>query len=92
LQNDFNCDHCKWGRHCDDTNPAPIEQWEIKNIMFSNVCLKPMVTDGSMFMISLYKHYQNRILPFAGGILDQPNIYVQCMNIIESLMKNEKKG
>lgn len=51
--------------------------------MVSNICLKPMVTEGSKFMLRLYRHYQNNILPFGGGILDQPNIYVQAMELID---------
>jgi len=35
-------------------------------------------------LLRLYKHYKNNILPFAGGILDQPNVFQEAMEIIEN--------
>ena len=37
-------------------------------------------------MISLYAHYQNNLLPYEGGILDQPNYFVEAMRIIKGAL------
>lgn len=80
----FDCRHCLYGRHCDDSNPAPYPKWAIEGVIESRTCLLPMITPFSWFMVELYGHYQNRLLPFAGGILEQPNIYLEAMKILES--------
>ena len=43
-----------------------------------------MVTKTSWNMLSLHNHYRRRILPFAGGLMDQPNYYRESMEIIDS--------
>lgn len=43
-----------------------------------------MITDFSTQMIGLYWHYKNGLLPVAGGILDQPDIYLNAMRVIDS--------
>lgn len=79
----FDCQHCIWGRHCDDSNPAPFEKWAIPGVIESRTCLLPMVTPFSDLMMSLYSHYQHRLLPLTGGILEQPNIYMQAMQVLD---------
>lgn len=49
----------------------------------SNTCLLPMITDRSHTYIRLYRHYKNGLLPLAGGVLEQPNTYLQAMEIID---------
>ncbi len=80
----FNCEFCTWGRHCDKSNPASFNQWVIPNIIDTNICLKPMVTSKSLGFLKMYTHYKNRLLPYSGGILDQPYSYIRAMEIIES--------
>jgi len=46
-----------------------------------------MVTAQSVSFIDLFLHYRNNILPFAGGILDQPNGYMQAMQTIDTYIK-----
>lgn len=48
----------------------------------SNVCFLPMITERSRFFLRLYSHYKNKHLVNAGGILDQPNIYLEAMELI----------
>lgn len=45
-----------------------------------------MVTAKSNMLLRLYRHYQNQLLPFAGGILEQPAQYMQAMELIESAL------
>lgn len=78
----FQCDTCSWGRHCDDANPAPIAKWAIGGVIESRTCLLPMITPASRFLVRLYRHYKERILPFAGGLLDQPHLYAEAMEIL----------
>lgn len=81
----FNCQNCRFQRHCDDSNPAPYPVFVIPEIgLASRTCLLPMVTDEARAMLDLYRHYKNGYLPRAGGILDQPAVYMESMALIDS--------
>ena len=41
-----------------------------------------MITPASRLMLRLYGHYKARLLPHAGGLLDQPNHYIEAMEIL----------
>lgn len=86
LQNrkDFDCSTCKWGRHCDSSNPAPFNKWVIPDVIESDICLLPMITERSLFLIRLHKHYRNRLLFDGQGLMRQPNAYLQAMEILDS--------
>jgi len=80
----FNCQHCGFNRHCDDSNPAPFPMFAIREIgLESRTCLLPMVTGFSRQMLRLYGHYKHHLLPYAGGLYDQPNLYIEAMDVIE---------
>jgi hypothetical protein len=92
IQNrkDFDCDKCIWGRHCDESNPAPFNQWKIPGnrnaaVIESNVCLLPMVTNRALFFIRLHKHYRNGVLFSGSGFMDQPNLYLEMMEILDGI-------
>jgi len=41
----------------------------------------------------LYRHYKNNVLPYAGGILDQPQVYAEAMEVLaarESVLRAEE--
>lgn len=57
----------------------------------SRTCLLPMVEDGSRQLLSLFQHYKNGLLPFAGGILDQPAAFGEAMNLIESKIEKANR-
>ncbi len=80
---DFDCNNCTWGRHCDHSNPAPFNQWMIENVTESNICLKPIVSSKSLSFLRYYQHYKNGVLPYSGGLFDQPYGFVKAMAIIE---------
>lgn len=44
-----------------------------------------MVGEWSKAMLRLHNHYCHQLLPFAGGLLDQPNPYLQAMETIDAL-------
>jgi hypothetical protein len=41
-----------------------------------------MLDERTTYLIQLYKHYQQGILPGAGGLLDQPNVFKEAMDVI----------
>lgn len=55
-----------------------------------NTCPKPTITAGSRAMLGLFSMYENRVLPFAGGILNQPQIYMTAMEVIVAARDEEK--
>lgn len=80
----FNCRHCKFHRHCDDANPAPFPMFAVPEIgLESRTCLLPMITGESNEYMRLYSHYKNHLLPFGGGLYDQPAVYREAMEIID---------
>jgi len=51
-------------------------------VIESRTCFLPMITPASQFLLKLYRHYKNGVLPHAGGLLDQPHYYAEAMEII----------
>lgn len=87
----FNCQNCRFHRHCDDSNPAPFPMWVIPEIgLESRTCLLPQVTEEARDMLHLYRHYKNGYLPRAGGILDQPAVFMESMALIDAVVSREK--
>jgi len=37
--------------------------------------------------IRLYRHYKNGVLPYGGGLLNQPNTYIEAMDTIEARLE-----
>lgn len=50
----------------------------------SRTCLLPMIDDESRNMLQLFTHYKNGLLPFGGGLLDQPAAYCEAMAVVEA--------
>jgi len=42
-----------------------------------------MITPQSRFFLRLYGHYRHQVLVHAGGLFDQPNVYIQAMEILD---------
>jgi hypothetical protein len=88
----FQCDRCPWGRnekgrHCDESNPAPYPQFVIqiagRPFMESRICFLRKITPQSHHLLRLHMHYRKGVLPRAGGICDQPNLFVEAMELLE---------
>lgn len=84
---DFNCATC-WHRNCDADKSKPgsngaalFARWKIDGVGELKTCPLPMITPFSSFMSSLSQHYRDGHLVEAGGILDQPNLYLESMRI-----------
>lgn len=54
-------------------------------------CPKPMITEESEELITMYGHYKNRLLPLAGGILNQPAAYQRAMLVIDARLDKIKR-
>lgn len=50
----------------------------------SRTCLLPMITGASHEFMRLYTHYKNNVLPYAGGLYDQPAVWREAMEIIDA--------
>jgi hypothetical protein len=89
TQRPFICSRCTWGRHCDASRAAPYLKWHItyrgETVFHSRTCPLPLVSATSNQMIRLYRHYKAGRYPFAGGLLDQPNFYIDAMEVIEGV-------
>lgn len=83
---EFDCDRCR-ERHCTPATAAPFPLWEIDGVGPMTVCPKPQITPQSDRYLSLYRHYRNGILAVSGGLLDQPNPYLESMEQIDALVK-----
>lgn len=82
----FNCQACPFHRHCDDSNPAPFPLFVVEEIgLESRTCLLPMITDESRFLMQMFSHYKNGLLPFDGGVLDQPAGFGEAMAHIDAM-------
>jgi hypothetical protein len=57
----------------------------IRGVIESRTCLLPMITQQSRYLLRMYTHYKNRLLPHAGGLLDQPHYYIDAMEILADL-------
>lgn len=50
----------------------------------SRVCPLPLPSPFSLELLRLHGFYKNRVLPFAGGLYDQPALWVEAMALIEA--------
>lgn len=85
---DFQCDNCDH-RYCGEGVPgsngnAPYDKWKFGAIKLRS-CPLPMISDLSDFYMRMHKHYLNGIMltdEHGTGLLDQPNHYLEAMEII----------
>lgn len=61
---------------------ASYDLHEVKGVIKSKTCLLPMVTDLSRDLLVLGRHYHSGKLAFSGGLLEQPNLYLEAMELI----------
>lgn len=77
----FNCPTC-FERFCDADRPAPYDKWQLPDGTPSRVCLLPMVTDHTRELLRYADHYRAGFLPWSGGMLAQPNKFIQAIEVI----------
>ncbi len=88
----FNCHTCtpskKKGLGCDGNAESPIA---IDGIEYKT-CPGRIITPFTWYLIRLYGHYKNGYMLFSGGVIDQPQKYMQAMELIDrEINKVEKK-
>lgn len=77
------CDHRYCGEGIKGSNGiAPFPKWKLDGVGTMNSCPLPMITEESDFFLSMHVHYRNGNLLIKGGLLDQPNKYLEAMELI----------
>lgn len=70
---------------------AGFEKWEIPGQWKSRTCPRQLVTAESRAWLQLYSTYKAGFLLVAGGIFDQPAIYINAMTLIDSFAAEARK-
>lgn len=55
-------------------------------------CPRKLVHRESYEWLQLWQHYQQGFLPFEGGLMDQPGLYLAVMSLITSEIKGGQKS
>lgn len=86
---EFDCHTCGY-KHCDEDGRLPgsrgkagYDAWQLDGVNY-RVCPMMQITPMSRQFMMLHTHYAKRLLPFHGGLMNQPNAYLQAMETIES--------
>jgi len=94
----FDCNTCTH-KNCDSDfsrlgskGPSPYPRWEIVGLGKFNTCLLPMVTKETEWIFRLHRHYENGVLLRSGGLLDQPNYYIEAMELLDSKLVKDTGG
>ena len=70
--------------NCDGHQECEIE-FDVNNKTVKVTgCIKKMITYESRKMLNLYQHYKNGFLYTAGGLINQPAVYINSMAIIQN--------
>ena len=69
---------------------APYPRWTLDGET-TNECPRQRVTDDSRRWLSLYPHHEKGHLFLAGGISDQPAIYLEAMTTIASAIEQARR-
>jgi len=86
---DYNCETCDH-KYCGvdvtgSKGDAPYPKWKLDGYDDLWSCPLPMITDETNFFLKMHKHYKNGILltsKHGSNLLDQPNKYLEAMEIL----------
>lgn len=83
-------------RTCGKCDPVsfkclPLEgDWFCKPLGdFITSCPRRAMSPWSIDMLYLYEHYENGNLLVAGGVLDQPAVYLEAMTILDRVFRTD---
>lgn len=80
-----NCDSCS----CVDGD-AGFPRWERPGVLEqTSKCPAKMVTGDSREWLSLYSHYKAGFMALTGGVMCQPNAYLEAMRIIDQTVNSD---
>ena len=91
----FDCKNWKWGKHCDASNPASSEIFEIRLPGYDvkqSTCFLPETDKEPLFWLKLYGNYKDGHLLNSGGISNQPAPYMEAMRFIKWLVTQESES
>lgn len=63
-----------------------------QTVVESRTCLLPMIRPEIRALLQFYPWYKSGTLPYAGGLLDQPAVYLEAMRLIESSLAERRNG
>lgn len=58
----------------------------------TSACPRQIVTQESVFLLSLYRHYKAGHLYESGGVSNQPARYLMAMQLIEGALNADHSG
>jgi len=58
-------------------------------VIASPICFKPMLGDYDHHIMRLFRHYKRGNLLITGGVMDQPNAYLQMMEQLEDRLGHD---
>jgi hypothetical protein len=70
---------------------AGFDRWEIKGRWKSRICPRKLITDSTRSWLQIFSAYKAGYLLVAGGILDQPAIYIAAMTTIDGLINEARR-
>lgn len=76
---------------CDERHQVPYAKWRIGDETF-RTCPAYLVTERSAAMLRLYSHYTEGHLPMPGSLLEQPNGFVEAVEIIRRAVADDREG
>lgn len=74
------------------SKPANQEVFHFKKTYFWTSCPANMWNGACQELISIYRHFERGLLPFPGGLMDQPAKVLECFDLIENLMIEDRKN
>jgi hypothetical protein len=70
---------------------SPYPRWSLRGVMEgSRICPRRQTDDAARSWLTLYQHYQAGHLFAAGGIADQPALYLAAMRLIDGAVKESQ--
>jgi len=82
---------------------STFPRWQVKGepvfpdgqggyVLATRSCPRRMVSDESLFLLSLYRHYKAGHLYESGGVSNQPAKYLEAMQLIEVAVNEHREG
>jgi len=88
---EYNCAFCKKKqsqsvrdsrKFCSVKKESPVVTYQ--NIKYFT-CPSNFYNSGTAQLIDMFRHFRLGVLPFEGGLFDQPSKLIDCFNLLENL-------